>query len=117
MATEREAYGSGLRFTTNWDFEISETGSLGAVEGLKQLEKKLAYATTKRILPEIGQPRTREALEDIRIRIERVANEDPRIDSVERVVVERSSTDSDQVDATLEVVGDDDEKHTLAYTA
>lgn len=117
MVTEKEAFGSGLGFRQDWDFGITETSSLGTATGLRQLEKKLAYATTKRIIPEIGRPRTEDILEDIRIRIERVAEREPRIESVEKIVVEDSDTDTNKVDVSLTVVADSDEKHTLEYSA
>jgi hypothetical protein len=118
VTTEREAFGSGLKLSgSDWDFNLSNTGSMDTVEGLQQLEKKLAYATTKTILPEIGRPRTDEALEDIGISVGRIARQDPRIDSVENVEATRSDTDHNRVDVTLQVVGDDGEEHRLSYGA
>jgi len=117
MTTPEESFGSGLGLKRDFDFAISETGSLDTVEGSTQLEKKLAYATAKRVIPEIGKIQGPSALEDVRLRVRRIALEDPRVDEVLEFNVQQNQTDSDQVDVELKVRSPSDEVHDLSFSA
>jgi hypothetical protein len=109
--TPAEALGRGLRFGQLWDFDVTEGGSIAAVDGYDCLGRDLAYGTMQEADGLRGRRVDADLAEEVKIAVRRVANRDDRISRIEPPIeVREADDDAAWVEVDLTVVSVDDER-------
>lgn len=107
-----DIYGGGIYLNNNddvgptWDIAVNSAGDIKTVTGEQELQKDVAYNTARRILQEFGQPLRPIVLNRIRARVRDALENDPRIDTVIDIDVTTVDSNSVEIVASVDAVGE-----------
>lgn len=116
-------YGSGPSIDQNFDLEIDTSGDIDATSGPNELRKDLAFSIGAALTDGTGISRPRSmrnglvgevaggnngVIEDAEQAIERVAEQDPRVDAVLNISASIPSGAVDSVDVSIRLLVDGD---------
>lgn len=94
-------YGAGIELTQDLDLKVDSTGDISSVDGVDELEKDLAFQLIRVFTDEVGgllSPKDKSRAR----RLARVTiNQDPRVQDVRSVDVERESKNTVTIDADV----------------
>lgn len=109
MTTPEEAFGSGLKWTEDWDLEVNSYGSFEAISGVDNLRQVISRGVTERLNDELGENIDVNTLTEIGVAFRRVVLRHNAVDNVSNIRVEK--TDDDTVSIEADVVTPIDEVH------
>lgn len=119
--TDEEALGAGLALNPasqpgyDWDLRVDETGALVSTFGIDEYGKDIAFQTARQAGTLRGERLTANALEDVRLLLQRVLEDDPRTKAVRQLDLSPSDRDADTLVVTAKVTAEDDEYHDTVF--
>ena len=105
--TRDKKYGSGPSLDKNFDFIVGPSGDLKNADGISEVEKDLAFATSVQLQEFIGKPLTPTVRQKVKNAAEDVFDAEPRIDSVVGISIQETDYG---FDLTSQVVTDGSQK-------
>lgn len=105
--TRDKKYGSGPSLDENFDFIVGPSGDLKNADGINEVEKDLAFATSVQLQEFIGRPLTPTVRQKVKNAAEEVFEAEPRIDSLVGISIQETEYG---FDLTSQVVTDGSQK-------
>lgn len=112
-----ENLGSGIKLTSDWDFEVDPTGDLATVSGTEELAKDASMLTAIQLEDALGEPISMlqtNSLKSVEVSVERLLRQDPRVSDVASVTA-RPSDAEDTITVDVQVVTDADQDYNLVF--
>jgi hypothetical protein len=111
MSTTR-TLGTGLEFGRDFDFELTESNSIGLVSGIDVLGRDLAFGTVAAVRDEglLGRRLDADALSDIETAVRGVGQRDSRVADILSVSATQAASENTQVEIELSIVAETGER-------
>lgn len=114
--TDAEALGTGLAFLTDWDVDVSPSGSIGLIDGLAVLRRDLAFALQQSLATARGERRQADLREDVRIAARDTILDDDRVDSLDALAIDFPEGSTDTIELTIAVTATTGERGEFILT-
>lgn len=95
--------GSSPYLTSDFDFEVDETGKIRTTSGLPELQKDVSYFLTANLEDELGRRLDNSSLKRAEVVARDVLNADPRIETVIGVTARDTERQEDRIEVISEV--------------
>lgn len=102
------SFGSSMKLTEEWDFDVNTAGDISTVNDIDELLKDISFRLAVNLEREVGRPLTKQTYKRVEVLARNVLLSDPRISRVRNVTVTEDVFEADTIEVEIRAIATND---------